>query len=130
MLVLVLVAVLGTTAAAGVAVGGVLVAQRRAASAADLAALAAAEALGPAGATAVAGLSACAQAGRVTGANGARLVDCQVEGTEVVVKVSVDVPIVFGARLSVPGRARAGPGGVAGRGGVAGTVSGSGGRGP
>lgn len=148
MLVLVLVAVLGTMAAAGVAVGGVLAGQRRAASAADLAALAAAEVLGPAGATAVAGASACAQAGRVTEANGARLVDCLVEGPAVVVEVSVDVPTVFGASLSVPGRARAGPAAVAGQSAVAGrsaragaagvarrrvavgTVSDSGGRGP
>lgn len=135
-LALVLVAVLGTLAVAGAAVGGVLVGQRRAASAADLAALAAAEALGPGGGSAVAGTAACDVAGRVSEANGARLVGCVVEGFEVVVEVAVDVPSVFGMRLTAPGRARAGPGMVAGPGPIAapgpiaGSATGSGGRDP
>lgn len=109
MLVLVLVSVLATVAVAGAAVGGLLVGQRRAASAADLAALAAAEAIGPGGVTAVTGASACQEAGRVSNANRARLTGCLVEGDEVFVEVEVNVPGLGGAVWEVPGRARAGP---------------------
>lgn len=135
-LVLVLVAALGTLAVAGVAAGGVLVGQRRAASAADLSALAGAEALGPGGGSAVAGTAACDAARRVSEANGARLVGCLGEGFEVVVEVAVDVPTLFGVRLTVPGRARAGPGPVVGPNPVAGPspevgpATGPGGRDP
>ena len=107
-LLLVLVGLLTTVAVAGAAVGGLLVGQRRAASAADLAALAAAEALGPVG-TAAGGASACQEAGRVSEANRARLTDCLVEGQEVAVEVAVDVPGLLGGAWKVPGRARAGP---------------------
>lgn len=109
-LVLVLVAVLTTIAVAGVAVGGLLVGHRRAAAAADLAALAAAEAHGRGGAaTVMGGAAACEQAARLSEANGARLTGCQVEGSDVVVEVAVDVPSVLGGDWAVPGRARAGP---------------------
>ena len=108
-LVLVLVAVITTLALAGVTVGGVLVGQRRAAAAADLAALAAAEALGPGFGPTVAGVAACEAAGTVSAANDARLTGCLVEGVEVLVEVAVEVHGGFGAGWTVPGRARAGP---------------------
>jgi len=109
-LALVLVAVLTTIAVAGVAGGGLLVGHRRAAAAADLAALAAAEALGRGGGvTAAGGATVCEQAARLSQANGARLVGCQVEGSDVMVEVAVDVPHVLGGAWAVPGRARAGP---------------------
>ncbi len=108
-LVLVLVAVMTTLALAGVTVGGVLVGQRRAAVAADLAALAAAEALGPGAGPTVAGVAACEAAGKVSAANDARMTGCLVEGVEVLVEVAVEVHGGFGARWTVPGRARAGP---------------------
>lgn len=127
MLVLVLVAVLACLAVAGVVVGGVLVGQRRAAAAADLAALAAAESLGLSGGTALGGATACEQAVRAGEANGARLTDCLVEGREVSVELTVEVPTVFGGTWSIPGRARAGPVGRAARGSP---VSGSAGPGP
>lgn len=117
-LVLVVVAVLSTLAVAGAAVGGVLVGQRRAAAAADLAALAAAEALAAGRGSAVAGVAACEEAGRVSDANAARLTGCVVKGLEVGVEVAVDVPTLFGSAWSVPGRARGGP------------ATGSGGLGP
>lgn len=126
-LVLVLVAVLVCLAVAGVVAGGVLVGQRRAAAAADLAALAAAESLGLSGGTALGGTTACEQAVRAGEANGARLTDCLVEGREVSVELTVEVPTVFGGTWSIPGRARAGPVGGAARGSP---VSGSAGPGP
>lgn len=107
-LVLVLVAVLGAVALAGAVAGGVLVGQRRAASAADLAALAGAETFSSRGGSASAGADACQVAGAVSERNGARLTGCLVESQTVLVDVAVDVPTFFGVRWSVPGRARAG----------------------
>lgn len=108
--VLVLVAVLGVVAVGGAVAGGALVGQRRAAAAADLAALAGAEALQVGGGSASSGVGACEAAGRVSERNEARLTGCSVEGLEVVVEVAVDVPAVFGGEWSIPGGARAGPG--------------------
>jgi secretion/DNA translocation related TadE-like protein len=108
---LVLVCVLATVALVSVVVAGVLVGQRRAAAAADLAALAAAEVAGSGAATTSAGVDACARAARVSEANGATMTGCLVEGAEVVVEVAVEVPSLFGSSLSAPGRARAGPAG-------------------
>ncbi len=71
--------------AAGVTatLGSAVVARHRAQSAADLAALAGADAaLGRAAGP------ACAVAASVAGAQGARLVSCQVDGTDVVVRTS------------------------------------------
>lgn len=111
-LVLVLVAVLATLAVAGTAVGGLLVGQRRAAAAADLAALAAADAL-VSGASTFRGVpDGCGQAALVSSANDALLTSCEVDGHHVVVAVTVEVRLPFGATQSVPGRARAGPAGV------------------
>jgi secretion/DNA translocation related TadE-like protein len=117
-LVLVLMAVLTVVAFAGSMVGGLLVGQRRAASAADLAAIAAATALGPGASTSAGGSAACQAAGRVSEANRARLTGCLVEGQAVVVEVAVEVPGLVGRTWQVPGRARAGP------------ATGAGGRGP
>lgn len=116
-LVLVLVAVLTTLAIAATTVGGILVGHRRAAAAADLAALAAAEALVPGAGISQGGPDGCAQAGLVSSANDARLTACEVDGRDVVVAVTVDVRMPFGATRSVPGRARAGPAEVSSSGG-------------
>ncbi|HSJ21000.1 MAG TPA: Rv3654c family TadE-like protein [Nocardioidaceae bacterium] len=104
----VLVCLLTTVALVSAVVAGVLVGQRRAAAAADLAALAAAEALGRGAATTSSGVDACGQASRVSHANAATMTGCLVEGSEVVVEVAVEVRSFFGAALTVPGRARAG----------------------
>lgn len=111
-LVLVLVAVLTTLAVAATVVGGLLVGQRRAAAAADLAALAAAEALVSRGATSRGVPDGCGQAALVSSANDALLTSCEVDGRDVLVAVTVEVRLPFGATRSVPGRARAGPAGV------------------
>lgn len=106
-LVLVLAAALITMAVAGSAVGALLVGHRRAASAADLAALGAAAALQRPGSLATA--APCARAEEVGAANGARLTVCAVAGEEVRVSVAVDVTTVLGRTWTVRGRARAGP---------------------
>lgn len=90
------------TGAALAVVGGVLVAQREAQAAADLASLAAA-------AAAANGGDACAVAAGVATANGAVLASCRVQGREVEVGVTVRGPHPLGRRLDVPARARAGP---------------------
>ncbi|MGK5110599.1 MULTISPECIES: Rv3654c family TadE-like protein [unclassified Geodermatophilus] len=101
------VALSGVLAAIGVAavlVGGAVVARHRATSAADLAALAAAE-------RAVRGDSAaCSVAAQVATANGAHLTACSVDAGAVV-SVAVEVPVALGP-LGVhraDARARAGP---------------------
>ena len=101
------VALSGVLAAIGVAsvlVGAAVVGRHRATAAADLAVLAAAE-------LAVrAEPGACAAAGAVAGANGARLTTCTV-GDRAVVEVAVVVPVRLGPLgVSEAGaRARAGP---------------------
>ncbi|MGN6252373.1 MAG: Rv3654c family TadE-like protein [Marmoricola sp.] len=84
-----------------------LAGHRHAEAAADLAALAAAQALQRAD-------DACGAAAQVATANGARLDDCALEGTDVVVEVHVLLPGVGrllgpGAVPALPARARAGP---------------------
>lgn len=83
------------------AAGGLVTAQRRAQSAADLTALAAAAALD---------LDACAQALRTATANAAALDSCVVTASDVLVTVSVAGPTVPGRDLRVSADARAGPG--------------------
>lgn len=83
------------------AVGGLVTAQRRAQSAADLTALAAA---------AAGELDACAEALRAATANGAGLDGCEVHGSEVRVVVSVNGPAMPGRDVRVSAEARAGPG--------------------
>lgn len=107
-LVVVMVGVLTALALGGSVVGALMVGQRRAAAAADLAALAGAEALVP-GLGAVSTGSGCDRAARVSAENGARLTGCSIDGREVVVRVVVDVGNRFGGGWAVPGLARAGP---------------------
>jgi secretion/DNA translocation related TadE-like protein len=82
------------------AAGGLVIAVRKAQSAADLAALGGASALD----------DACAQAGRVAGANAAVLDECHVAGEVVSVVVSVPGPDVPWERVRITAEARAGPG--------------------
>lgn len=107
-LVVTLAGLLLVLAVVGAGVGRLLVDQRRAAAAADLAALA--------GATAVQhSADGCAAARGVARANGARLVDCAVSGDHVVVRSTVPPPDgagLLGAALravAVEAEARAGP---------------------
>lgn len=95
--------VLLLTALAVLAWSGALVVRQRAEAAADLAALAGAQAL-------LSGSPPCGRAGRVAVAGGARLVACDVAAGSVTVVVEVRVPGVL-RRLDVPparARARAG----------------------
>lgn len=100
------VACLGLVLLVGAAVGVVVamvVAHRRAQSAADLAALA--------GATAVQHhTDACTAASRSAVANGARLGACAVAGQTVTVTVSMPGPHWLGQRADLAAQARAGPG--------------------
>jgi len=86
-----------------VGVGGLVLAHRRAESAADLAALAAASGYQR-------GLSPCAEAHRVAAANDARVVGCSLDGP--VATVSVECTVVIGHSFRMTGRARAGPQGL------------------
>jgi secretion/DNA translocation related TadE-like protein len=87
-------------ALAGVA--AIVLTQRSAQAAADLAALA--------GATAVAsGADACAAATDIATANGAALAHCEVAGLVVTVGVSVQGPRLVDRRYDVTAEARAGP---------------------
>ncbi len=102
--VLALAAVLGLVTTASVLVGVAVVARHRAASAADLAALAAA------GRAVTGDPDACAAAHDVARVNGADLTGCSV-GSGAVVQVEVAIDVRLG-RLGVHeavGRARAGP---------------------
>lgn len=95
---------IGTLAAVLVVVlqiAGAVIARHRAETAADLAALAAAAAVvWDAG-------SACARAGSVASANGARMSSCEILGWDVRVTVEVDVRLGLLGGLA-GGRARAG----------------------
>jgi secretion/DNA translocation related TadE-like protein len=85
--------------------GGVLVAQRRAQAAADLAALAGASA-------ARSGDDACATAAAVAASNAAELSGCRLGGPgaqEVLVTVTRDGPSVLGHEVTVHASARGGP---------------------
>ncbi|WP_310961516.1 Rv3654c family TadE-like protein [Nocardioides terrisoli] len=84
-------------------VASVVSGHRRAESAADLAALAAARALQE-------GTDGCTDAARIASANGARIETCRVDGLDVVVTVRVAAARLFGAGLTLPARARAGRG--------------------
>ena len=84
------------------AAAGLVTAQRRAQAAADLAALA--------GATAVPrGADGCAEAARISTANGAALDACSTVAHEVWVQVSLPGPQWPGRRVRVSAEARAGP---------------------
>ena len=90
-------------AALGV-VAAMVRAERRAQSAADLGALAAAQA-------AARGGDACAAGGRVSEANGATVTSCQVSGREVRLRVEVTGPRWLGQTGDLTAEARAGPSG-------------------
>lgn len=90
-------------AAAGV-VGAIVAAHRVAQSAADLAALAGAATLAD-----HSGRDPCTTAGQVASANGADLGGCAVEGSDVVVEVTVAGPRWLGQDQDLMARARAGP---------------------
>lgn len=106
---LTLLALAGALAAFGLLLallGGVAVARQRAASAADLAALAAAD-------HALAGSTvACAAAGRIARDGGVELVSCRLEGAEVLVRIRVLPGGLLGALGGITAAARAGPGPV------------------
>ena len=87
-------------ASAGVA--AIVLTQRSAQAAADLAALAGASA-------AVAGEDACAAAEDIAAANGAALAGCELAGTVVTIAVRVDGPRLVARRYDVTAQARAGP---------------------
>ena len=89
---------------AGAALGQAAVARHRAAAAADLAALAAADVL-----VGRAAGDACTAAGLVAGRGGARLVGCRPTGEEVVVEVAVDVAGALQGLGPARAAARAGP---------------------
>jgi secretion/DNA translocation related TadE-like protein len=89
-------------AALGV-VAAMVRAHRSAQSAADLAALAAASAVGS-------GRDPCATATGTASANDARLTSCTVLGREVTVRVRVDGPHWLGQTADLSAEARAGPG--------------------
>jgi secretion/DNA translocation related TadE-like protein len=89
-------------AALGV-VAAMVHAHRAAQSAADLAALAAAGAIGD-------GADACGRGAAVASANGARLESCTIRGREVLVRVTVTGPRWLGQEGDLTAEARAGPG--------------------
>ena len=89
--------------AAGV-VGAIVVAHRTAQAAADLAALAGAEA-----AVEHSGRDPCRTAADIASANGATLVRCTVDDTDVRVEVSVPGPRWLGQDRDLSAEARAGP---------------------
>ena len=91
-----------------IAVAGTLVAvTAHRAAAADLAALAGAQAIRDS-------RSACAAAASSARHNGGEVSDCSVAALDVSVTVQVTTPRVLGLVWSVPADARAGPGGVGG----------------
>ena len=99
------VAVIGLLVLVGAALGVVAAmvhAHRVAQSAADLAALAGADAAGRGG-------DACAAAAQVAGANDASLDRCEVDGFDVRLQVTVDGPHWLGQRHDLSAQARAGP---------------------
>lgn len=100
--VLSLIGVVLLVAAAAAAVLGAAVAHRQAQAAADLAALSGA-------AAAEQGDDACGAAADVARANGGDLADCHLEGDDVLVSVTVDVPGGLAVLGEVRARARAGP---------------------
>lgn len=93
-------------AMAAVWLGGVVARHRTAQAAADLAALAGADA-------AQRGAAACAAAATVASANGADLTSCVSLGLDVRVEVVVPPPLWQGLAPPIHGRARAGPKAVA-----------------
>lgn len=96
-----LLAVVGLAALASSGVVAIVVAHRRAQSAADLAALAAAQALQR-------GADPCTAGRTIAAAQRATMTGCRLDGAEVVVEATVGLPRLLGGGHAV-GRARAGP---------------------
>ena len=101
----VLMGLLGVVSVFVAALGGVVAEQRRVATAADLAALAAAGAV-------QSGADACAAASSVARRNGGRLRSCRVSGDVVAVEVVRGERVVLGRGVRVSAQARAGPAGL------------------
>ena len=102
---LVVLALSGLLMFVGLALAGVaaiVLTQRCAQAAADLAALAGASA-------AVAGGDGCAAAGDIAAANGAVLEQCELTGAVVTIAVRVEGPRLVARRYDVTAQARAGP---------------------
>jgi secretion/DNA translocation related TadE-like protein len=97
-----LVGLLATVALLATAIGSVLVGQRKAAAAADLAALAGAAAVQR-------GTAGCESAADIAGQNEARLVSCEVVGDVLTVQVVTEVRSLFRSSFELRARARAGP---------------------
>jgi len=97
-----LICVLTTAAMLAAAGAGLVAGHRRAASAADLSALA--------GATAIQqGESGCVVAGQLARANGTQLTDCHPDGDLLTVEVAVKVDSAFSMSFTLRSKARAGP---------------------
>ena len=94
-----------TVALVAVGITAVVFAHRRAQSAADLAALAAASGYQR-------GVTPCGEARRIAEANGAHLVSCALDGP--VATVEVECLAAVGGTFRMHGRAKAGPGGADG----------------
>lgn len=104
---LLVLAVSGLLMFVGLALSGVaaiVLTQRSAQSAADLAALAGASA-------AVSGEDACVAAGDIAAANGGSLTSCALAGVVVTIAVTVEGPRLGDRRYDVTAEARAGPSG-------------------
>ncbi|HET7069346.1 MAG TPA: Rv3654c family TadE-like protein [Nocardioides sp.] len=102
LLVLAMAGVLVTLGAALAVVVAMVAAHRAAQSAADLAALAGANAV-------LEGRQGCAAAGETAAANGATLTGCLVSGADVAVEVRVAGPHWLGQTADLGARSRAGP---------------------
>jgi len=85
-------------------IAGLFVGHRKAAAAADVAALAGAAALQHGGV-------GCDAVARISAANQVELVNCETNGAVVDVEVTLDLQSVFGASFVATGKARAGPAG-------------------
>lgn len=101
---MVFIGLLTTLALVAMAIAGLFVGHRKAAAAADVAALAGAAALQH-------GAAGCEAAGRISAANRVELLSCETSGAVVDVEVALDVQSPFGATFAATGEARAGPAG-------------------
>jgi secretion/DNA translocation related TadE-like protein len=102
-LVLAVIAVVLTVLGGAMALGSTLIARHRAASAADLAALAAADRV------LEGSVSACAAAAVIVAEHAAELVECRLAGDIVEVTVAVALPVTLQGLGPATARARAGP---------------------
>lgn len=96
-------AVIAVAAVVAIGVAAIVLAHRRAESAADLAAIAAASGFQR-------GVDPCSEAQRVALANAAEMTGCTMDGPNAIVEVASVASV--GIELSMPARARAGPEGL------------------